>query len=97
MEPFSKDMLDAARGLKPADAVFKSAHIFNPFTCDWEHGTLAVKNGLVLGIGSYTGKTEYDFADSYIIPGLIDAHVHIESSLLMPVVCRLAYSTGRPR
>ena len=84
MEPFSKDMLDAARGLKPADAVFNNAHIFNPFTCDWEHGTLAVKNGLVLGIGTYTGKTEYDFTDSYIIPGLIDAHVHIESSLLMP-------------
>jgi adenine deaminase len=84
METFSKDMLDAARGLKPADAVFKNAIIFNPFTCDWEHGTLAVKNGLVLGIGTYTGKMEYDFQDSYIVPGLIDAHVHIESSLLVP-------------
>jgi adenine deaminase len=84
MEPFSKDMLDAARGLKPADAVFKNARIFNPFTADWEQGTLAVKSGLVLGIGTYAGKTEYDFTDLYIIPGLIDAHVHIESSLLTP-------------
>jgi adenine deaminase len=84
MEIFSKDFLDAARGFTPADAVFKNALVFNPFTGDWERGNLAIKNGLVLGIGTYTGKTEYDLSCSYIIPGLIDAHVHIESSLLMP-------------
>jgi len=39
---------------------------------------------LVLGIGNYSGKTEYDLSGSYVIPGLIDAHVHIESSLLTP-------------
>jgi adenine deaminase len=77
-------MLDAARGLKPADAVFKNASVFNPFTADWEQGTLAVKNGLVLGIGTYTGKKEFDFDGLYIVPGFIDAHVHIESSLLVP-------------
>ena len=84
MDTFSKDLLDAARGNKPADALFKNATIFNPFTCDWEQGNLAVKNGLVLGTGTYTGKTEHDLAGSYVIPGLIDAHVHIESSLLVP-------------
>jgi adenine deaminase len=84
MELFSKEMLDAARGLKPADAVFKNASVFNPFTCDWEPGTLAVKNGVVLGIGTYTGKTEFDCEGLYIVPGFIDAHVHIESSLLVP-------------
>ena len=77
-------MLDAARGLTPADSVFKNAVIFNPFSCTWDQGTLAVKNGLILGIGNYTGKTAYDVSGSYIIPGLIDAHVHIESSLLVP-------------
>ena len=84
METFSKDLLDAARGFTPADAVFKNALVFNPFISDWERGDLAIKNGLVLGIGTYTGKTEYDLSGSYIIPGLIDAHVHIESSLLVP-------------
>jgi adenine deaminase len=84
MDIFSKDLIDAARGLKPADAVFKNARIFNPFTLDWEEGDLALKNGLVLGIGTYNGKTEYNCSGSYIIPGLIDAHVHIESSLLIP-------------
>jgi adenine deaminase len=84
METFSKDLLDAARGITPADAVFKNALVFNPITVDWEKGNLAVKNGLVLGIGTYTGKKEHDLSGSYIIPGLIDAHVHIESSLLVP-------------
>jgi adenine deaminase len=84
MEPFSKDLIDAARGFTPADAVFKNALIFNPFMGDWEQGNLAIKNGLVLGTGDYTGIKEYDLPGSYIIPGLIDAHVHIESSLLAP-------------
>jgi adenine deaminase len=84
METFSKDLLEAARGFTPADAVFKNALVFNPFISDWERGDLAIKNGLVLGTGTYTGKTEYDLSGSYIIPGLIDAHVHIESSLLVP-------------
>jgi adenine deaminase len=84
METFSKDILDAARGITPADAVVKNGLVFNPFINDWERGDLAIKNGLVLGIGTYTGKTDYDLSGSYIIPGLIDAHVHIESSLLAP-------------
>jgi adenine deaminase len=84
MTAFSLDMIKAARGNAPADAVFKNAKIFNPFTCTWEQGTLAVKDGIVLGIGNYTGKTEYDLSGKFIVPGLIDAHVHIESSLLTP-------------
>ena len=84
METIRKDLLDAARGLVPADIVCKNARIFNPFTCSWESGTLAIKDGIVLGIGDYAGKTVYDFRGLYIIPGLIDAHVHIESSLLTP-------------
>ncbi|MDO8873256.1 MAG: adenine deaminase [Methanoregula sp.] len=84
MTVFSLDLINAARGNAPADAVFKNANIFNPFTCTWEKGTLAVKDGIVLGIGSYAGKKEYDLTGKYIIAGLIDAHVHIESSLLTP-------------
>ena len=84
MEPKKNDLLDAARGLIPADIVCKNASIFNPFTCSWETGTLAIKDGTVLGIGDYSGITVYDFRGLYIVPGLIDAHVHIESSLLTP-------------
>src|SRR5512136_1235641 len=84
METKRTDLLEAARGLVPADIICKNAGIFNPFTCSWEQGTLAIKDGIVLGIGDYAGKAIYDFRGLYIVPGLIDAHVHIESSLLTP-------------
>lgn len=84
MDSFSETMINAARGLEPADTVFKNASVFNPFTCSWDEGSLAIKNGIILGIGDYTGKRVLDCAGRYIVPGLIDAHVHIESSLLTP-------------
>ncbi len=84
MDRFSQAMMNAARGLEPADVVFEDASIFNPFTCSWDNGTLAVKDGLILGIGEYTGKQVRRCAGRYIVPGLIDAHVHVESSLLTP-------------
>jgi adenine deaminase len=84
MEPEKNDMIAAARGTIPADLVIKNAKIFNPFTCAWDEGNLAVKDGRVLGVGEYTGISELDLTGKYIIPGLIDAHVHIESSLLTP-------------
>jgi adenine deaminase len=83
-QSFTREMLDAARGLTPADTVFTNATIFNPFTCDWQRGDLAIKNGIILGTGTCTGKTEHDCTGLFIVPGLIDAHVHIESSLMTP-------------
>src|SRR5690606_37332317 len=77
-------LIEAARGLIPADMVFTDAEIFNPFTCCFERGNLAVKNGVVLGTGDYEGIVERDMRGKYLVPGLIDAHVHIESSLLIP-------------
>jgi len=82
-KPVSKDLVDAARGVVPADIVFSGARIFNPFTCSWDKGDLAVKDGMILGTGNYQGKVQ-NLAGLYIVPGLIDAHVHIESSLLAP-------------
>jgi len=84
MTIFSLETINAARGTAPADAVFTNAKIFNPFTCTWDEGTLAVKDGIILGTGDYSGKKEYDLTGKYIVAGLIDAHVHIESSLLTP-------------
>ena len=84
MTAYSLDFINAARGNAPADAIFKNVNIFNPFTCTWDKGALAVKDGIVLGIGNYSGIKEYDLSGKYIVAGLIDAHVHIESSLLTP-------------
>ena len=79
-----QQLIAAARGLAPADTVFSGAAIFNPFTCTFEEGDLAVKDGIVLGCGSYESLVTIDCSGKYLIPGLVDAHVHIESSLLTP-------------
>ncbi|MCK8519780.1 adenine deaminase [Methanoculleus sp. 7T] len=55
----------------------------------------AVKDGLIVGVGDYQGKREYDLAGTYVVPGLIDGHVHIESSLLAPAeYARLVLAHG---
>jgi adenine deaminase len=88
-------LLAAARGLEPADAVFSAGEVFNPFACVWERADFAVKDGYVVGLGEYEGKREYDLAGTYVVPGLIDAHVHIESSLLTPAeYARLVLAHG---
>lgn len=64
MNPFTPQMMDAARGRIPADAVFTGASVFNPFTCTWDEGSLAVKNGIVLGLGDYTVRWSTTAPDS---------------------------------
>jgi adenine deaminase len=65
--------------------VYRNAEIFNSFTCEWEHADLAVKEGIILGMGpGYRGIAEKDLHGTRLVPGFIDAHVHIESSLLTP-------------
>jgi adenine deaminase len=84
MEPEMTTLIQAARGMIPADLVLRNANVFNPFTCSWDTGDLAIKDGIILGTGDYSGTTEEDLAGKYLVPGLIDSHVHIESSLLTP-------------
>ena len=69
--------------------------VFNPFACTWERVDFAVKNGCVVGLGDYHGRREYNLDGAYVVPGLIDAHVHIESSLLTPAeYARLVLARG---
>jgi adenine deaminase len=77
-------LLCAARGREPADTVFSNADLFNPFTGEWALTDFAVKNGIVIGTGTYDGSTVLDLEGAPVIPGMIDAHTHIESSLLNP-------------
>ena len=79
-----------------ADIVYRNAEIFDAFSCSWEHNDLAVKSGIIVGIGqSYRGISERDLCGAHLVPGLIDAHVHIESSLLVPYeYARLVASRG---
>ncbi len=93
--PKKKTLIQAARGIIPADILFTDAEIFNPFTGTWEDSSFAVSSGIVTGIGSYRAKKEVNLKKKRVVPGLIDAHVHIESSLLAPPeFSRLVASRG---
>jgi len=96
MTPLYPDLIPAARGTKPADMVYRDAEIFDAFSCTWEHNDIAIKSGIIVGLGrSYRGIREQNLHGAYIVPGLIDAHVHIESSLVVPQeYARLVASHG---
>ena len=64
--------------------VIKNANIVNVFTGEIQHGDVAMRDGIILGIGTYSGREEYDVEGRYLCPGLIDSHVHIESSMAHP-------------
>jgi adenine deaminase len=76
--------LRASLGEEPADLVVENCTLFNPFTCEWEEASFAIADGMVVGIGEYAGRSTIDFGEARVVPGFIDAHVHIESSLLTP-------------
>lgn len=88
-------LMRAARGELPSDVIFRNALLFNPYALSWDQVDFAVKHGIVVGIGDYKGIREVDLRGRRVIPGMIDAHVHIESSLLSPgEFARLAVSHG---
>ena len=76
--------IDAAVGRKKAETVLKNGRFVNVFTGEICEGDIAVEGGKIVGFGKYEGETEYDLAGKIAVPGLIDAHVHIESSQLSP-------------
>lgn len=77
-------LLAAARGDEPADLVLKGGFVFNGFTGEWEVGDVAIIGDTIAGIGSYKGKEELDVTGKYVTPGLMDAHLHIESTMVAP-------------
>ncbi len=80
-----KKLIDCAMKRTPCDLVVKGAKIFNVFTGELEEGNLGIVDGKIVGVSDcYEGKTVMDGTDKIAIPGLIDAHIHVESSLLSP-------------
>lgn len=75
---------EITRGLKKSELVLKNAKIVNVFTGEIIEGDLAIEDGIIVGIGSYEGKTERDMSGKYICPGFIDSHLHLESTLVTP-------------
>ncbi len=81
----NKSMIRAAKGEISADLVLKNGKVMNVFTEEILDGDVAIVGGRIAGVGSYVGKREIDCTGKYIVPGLIDAHVHIESSMVSPL------------
>lgn len=67
-----------------ADLVIKNGKIVNVFTGEYMEGDIAIVDGYIAGIGQYEGKETMDIEGRYIVPGFIDGHVHIESTMLSP-------------
>ncbi len=85
-----KKKIDFAKGKIEADLVFKNGKIIDVFNGKIIEKDLAISDGLVIGFGSYKGIREVDLNGKYISPALIDAHVHIESSMSSPLQCAKA-------
>ena len=79
-----QQLMRVASGRERAELVLKNAVYVNVFTNELSHGDIAVKNGVIAGIGHYDGVEELDMQGKVVAPGLIDAHIHLESSLVAP-------------
>ncbi|MDE0430834.1 MAG: adenine deaminase [Caldilineaceae bacterium] len=78
-------LLAAARGEQPADLLLRNARAVNVFSGEIEEADVALHQGRIAGVGTgYTAAQTVDLHGAYLAPGLIDAHVHIESSLCLP-------------
>ncbi|HEU4971573.1 MAG TPA: adenine deaminase [Gaiellaceae bacterium] len=75
--------LAAARGDEPADFVVRGGKVLSVFTREWLDADVAVVDGVIAGVGTYDGDASLDATGSYVVPGFIDAHLHLETPKLM--------------
>ena len=77
--------IDAAKGRIPCDLVIRGVRYLDVFSCQWREGDVSIVDGAIVGLESgLKGRREIDARGRYLAPGFIDAHVHVESSLLVP-------------
>ena len=75
--------LAVARGDEPADLVVRGGKVLSVFTREWLEADVAFVDGVIAGVGSYDGGASLDASGSYVVPGFIDAHLHLETPKLM--------------
>jgi len=75
-------MIRVARGEVTADILLRNARIVNVFSGEIHEGHVAIAHSRIVGLGEYPAEQEIDLAGHYLCPGFIDAHVHIESSMV---------------
>jgi adenine deaminase len=87
--------LAVARGDEPADLVVRGGRVLSVFTREWLDVDVAICEGHVAGLGEYEAGETLDAAGRYVVPGFVDAHVHLESSkLLVDEFARLVLPLG---
>ncbi|MGB3368619.1 MAG: adenine deaminase [Acidaminobacteraceae bacterium] len=84
MKNLIKTRIDVAAGRVKAELVLKNAKVVNVFTEEIISGDVAIQDGIICGVGHYSGEKEVNLNGKYVAPGLIDGHVHIESSMVTP-------------
>ena len=77
-------IIDVAAGRQKADLVLKNATYVDVFSGELATDDIAVAEGLVVGLGTYEGHEEVDMTGRIVCPGFLDAHIHLESSLVSP-------------
>ena len=77
-------VIEVAAGRRPADLVLKNATYVNVFSNELCQADIAVAEGLIVGMGEYHGDVEVDVSGKIVLPGFVDAHIHLESSLVSP-------------
>jgi adenine deaminase len=79
------DRIDQGRGVTPADLVLKGGRVFDLITGELVETDVAICGDCIVGVfGSYVGQREIDVSGQILVPGFIDTHLHIESSLVTP-------------
>lgn len=79
------DRIDQGRGLAPADLVLKGGRVFDLVTGELVETDVAICGDTIVGVfGTYAGKREIDVSGKVLVPGFIDTHLHVESSLVTP-------------
>jgi adenine deaminase len=76
-------LLRVARGDEPAELVLTGGRVANVYTGEWQETDVAICDGIIVGLGDYTGP-KLSVAGRYLLPGFIDGHLHLESSMLTP-------------
>lgn len=80
-----KKLANVTLGKQKADLVLKNLKLVDVFTGEIVESNVAVKDGLIAGVSrSYRGKKEIDLGGRYLAPGYIDAHLHLESTMVTP-------------
>ena len=83
-----QQIIDVAAGRKKADLVLKNATYVNVFSNELCTADIAVAEGLIAGIGTYSGETEVDMTGKIVLPGFLDAHIHLKFSGISRGVCK---------